>query len=247
MARRRFLVDQIDGDTAELRGEDAHHLARVLRAELDQQYEISDGVHVYLAEVTAITKDRVNFRVLAPIDAPPLPAQVILLAGLIKFDRFEWLIEKTTEIGVSGIIPVNTARSDKGLFEASRKRVERWRRIAHESSQQSRRVSAPEVFEPQQLSQALSTSLANIRYFLDENPGAPALLSVIPPPARISTSDWVALLTGPEGGWTAAERAAASSAGWTPVSLGPLITRAETAAISAASIVLHAWWATQLE
>jgi len=246
MARRRFLVDPIHGDTAELRGEDAHHLARVLRAELDQQYEISDGARVYLAEVKAIAKDRVTFRILAPVDTPPLPVHVILLAGLIKFDRFEWLIEKATEIGVSGIIPVNTARSDKGLFEASRKRVERWRRVAHESSQQSRRVSAPEIFEPQPLSQALEPA-ANIRYFLDENPGAPALLSVIPPAARISTSDWVALLTGPEGGWTADERAAAVSEGWAPVSLGPLVMRAETAAISAASIVLHAWWATQLQ
>jgi 16S rRNA (uracil1498-N3)-methyltransferase len=172
--------------------------------------------------------------------------QLILLAGLIKFDRFEWLVEKATETGALGIIPVETARSEKGLLEAARKRVERWRRIAYESSQQSRRVSPPEIFDPQPLPAALETK-ATLRYFLDEKPGLPPLLAAIPPAAERASTDWVALLTGAEGGWTDAERAAAVAAGWTPVSLGPLILRAETAAITAAGIVLHAWWATQLE
>jgi 16S rRNA (uracil1498-N3)-methyltransferase len=246
MARRRFLVDEIRDDTAELRGGHARHLIRVLRAELAQQYEISDGSRVYLAEVKALASDRVTFRVLAPIDAPPLPVQVVLLAGLFKFDRFEWLVEKATEIGVSGIIPVNTARTEKRLLEAARKRVERWRRIAYESCQQSRRVSPPEIFDPQPLTAALGTK-ATFRYFLDEKPRLPPLFSITPPPAERSNSDWVALLTGAEGGWTEAERTAASVAGWTPVSLGPLILRAETAAITAAGMLLHAWWISQLE
>lgn len=246
MARRRFLVDQIRDNTAELFGERARHLARVLRAELDQQYEISDGARVYLAAVQAIAKDRVTFRILAPVDAPPLPVQLILLAGLFKFDRFEWLVEKATETGASGIIPVDTARSEKGLFEAARKRVERWRRIAYESSQQSRRVSPPEIFDPLPLTAALDTK-ATLRYFLDEKPGLPPLFAAIPPAAERLNTDWVALLTGAEGGWTDAERAAVVAAGWTPVSLGPLILRAETAAVMAASLLQHAWWASQLE
>jgi len=246
MARRRFLVDRIHGNTAELHGEDARHLARVLRATPGQQYEISDGSAVYLAEISALEKDRVVFQTLAALDTPPAPIRLTLVAALIKFDRFEWLVEKATEVGVAAIFPVEAARSDKGLFEAARKRAERWRRIAHESSQQARRIGPPEIAAAQPLAAALA-ALAGPRYLLDEQPGAPPLLSAIPPPAARRGPDSVALLTGPEGGWTDAERAHAIAAGWQPVSLGPSILRAETAAIAAAALLVHAWWASQLK
>jgi len=147
---------------------------------------------------------------------------------------------------VAAIVAVNAARSEKGLLEAARKRAARWRRIAHESSQQARRLGPPEIGEPQPFGAVIS-SAADYRYFLDEKPGAPPLLAVIPPPPDRRASDSAALLTGPEGGWTDAERAAAVAAGWKPVSLGPLILRAETAAIAAAGVLAHAWWASQLE
>ena len=246
MARRRFLVHEIREGAAELRGDDARHLARVLRAEPGQQYEISDGAAVYLAEVSAVGKDRVAFHLLKPIDAPPAPVHLALLAALIKFDRFEWLVEKATELGVAAIIPVNAARSEEGLLEAAQKRVERWRRIAHESSQQARRLRPPEIAGPQSLAEAIRTPSGH-RYFLDEKPGAPPLVSALPPPAKRRAVDSGSLLAGPEGGWIEAEREAAIAAGWTPVSLGPLVLRAETAAIAAIGILTHAWWASQLE
>lgn len=246
MARRRFLVERVRDNAAELRGEDARHLARVLRAEPGQQYEVSDGASVYLAEIAAVEKERVIFRVVEALDTPPAPVRLTLYAALVKFDRFEWLVEKAAELGVAAIVPVNAARSEKGLLEAARKRVERWRRIAHESSQQARRLGPPEIGEPQPLATAIAAG-TSLRYFLDEKPGATSLAAAIPPHRERRRSDAVALATGPEGGWTDAERAAATAAGWTPVSLGPLILRAETAAIAAAAIVTHAWWASQLE
>src|SRR5260370_5544336 len=114
MARRRFHVDQIRDQTAEIRGEDARHLARVLRAERGQQYEISDGAALFLAEIATVEKDRVVFRAVEALPAPAPGVRLTLLAGLIKFDRFEWLVEKATELGVAGIIPVNAARTGKG-------------------------------------------------------------------------------------------------------------------------------------
>ena len=145
MARRRFLVEHIRDNTAELRGDDARHLARVLRAEPGQQYEISDGAGVYLAEIAAVEKDRVIFRVVETLDTPPELVRLTLCAAIVKFDRFEWLVEKATELGVAAIAPVDAARSERGLVEAARKRAERWRRIAHESSQQARRLSPAEI------------------------------------------------------------------------------------------------------
>jgi 16S rRNA (uracil1498-N3)-methyltransferase len=246
MARRRFLVEPVHDNTAELRGEDARHLARVLRAEPGQPYEISDGTGVYLAVIASVERERVTFRVVEALDPPPAPVRLTLFAALIKFDRFEWLVEKATELGVAAIVPVNAARSEKGLLEAARKRAERWRRIAHESSEQARRLGPPEIGEPQPLAAAIGPP-AGLRYFLDEKAGMPPLAAVIPPHGERRGSDSVALLTGPEGGWTDAERAAAIAAGWAPVSLGPLVLRAETAAIAAAAILTHAWWASQLE
>jgi 16S rRNA (uracil1498-N3)-methyltransferase len=250
MARRRFMVECVRDNEAELRGEDAYHLSRVLRAAPGQQYEISDGTSVYLAEIAAIERDRVIFRVLDAIDAPQLPLRLTLYAAIVKFDRFEWLVEKATEVGVTAIVPVNAARSEKGLMEAARKRAERWRRIARESSQQARRLGPPEIGEPTSLAAAIADGNAastGLRYFLDEKPGGAPLAAVLPQPPARRSSDSVALLTGPEGGWTDAERAAAIASGWVPVSLGPLVLRAETAAIGAAGILTHAWWASQLE
>lgn len=246
MARRRFLVEHVRDNAAELRGEDARHLARVLRAEPGQQYEISDGAGVYLAEIAAVEKERVVFRVINALDTPLAPVRLTLCPALIKFDHFEWLVEKATELGVAGIVPVDAARSETGLSEAAQKRGARWRRIAHESSQQARRLSSPQICAPLSLSVILEVSIG-LRYFLDEKPGALPLLAAIPPHADRRIGDRVLLLTGPEGGWTDPERAAAIAAGWTPVSLGPLILRAETAAITAIGIVTHAWWASQLE
>jgi len=232
-------VDAIHGGAAELRGDDARHLTRVLRAEAGRQYEISDSRQAYLAEIEEARGDRVVFRVMEPVDSPALPVRITLCAALVKFDRFEWTIEKATELGVERILPVGTARGEKGLLEASRKRCQRWERIARESSQQARRVSAPEIAPAAGFNQTLELE-ADQRYFLEETV-APPLLRLLP--AGRAATDRVALLTGPEGGWTAAEREAAAAAGWRSASLGPLVLRAETAAIAAVAAIINAWMA----
>jgi len=91
---------------AELRGEDARHLTRVLRAEAGQRCEISDGQSAYLAEIAEARGERAVFRVIEPLDTPAMPLDITLCAALIKFDRFEWIIEKATELGVERILPV---------------------------------------------------------------------------------------------------------------------------------------------
>jgi 16S rRNA (uracil1498-N3)-methyltransferase len=237
LARRRFFVDAIHNDSAELRGEDARHLTRVLRVEAGQRYEISDNRNVYLAEIAEARGERVVFRVIEPIASAELPVRITLLASLIKFDRFEWIIEKATELGAERIVPVEASRTEKGLFEASRKRSERWSRIAREASQQSRRVRVPEILPAVRLGEALRES-ADFRFVLEETTAPPLLRAL---PAEHRDDSRVALVTGPEGGWTDREREEASEAGWQPVSLGPQLLRAETAAAAAIAIVVNAW------
>jgi 16S rRNA (uracil1498-N3)-methyltransferase len=239
--RRRFFVGEVRNGHAEIEGDEARHLARVLRVEAGQRYEISDNHRVYLAEIESARKDRVVFRTIESIETQPLPVHLILCAALIKFDHFEWMIEKAAELGVAEVVPVETVRSERGLERAAPKRLERWRRILLEASQQSRRAHFPEIAEPLPLREVLQRD-AKHRFALDEDAAAPPMLSTLPD--RRAADDSVALLAGPEGGWTDEERTAFREAGWSPVSLGPLILRAETAALAGLAIVSAAWFAS---
>ena len=236
MARRRFFVDKVHDHRAELNGEEARHLSQVLRVEIGQKYEISDNTRVYLAEVEMVRKERIVFRTLETLPfAEPL-VHVTLLAALIKFDHFEMILEKATELGVAVIVPVEAARSERGLERAAEKRLARWRRIVLESSQQSRRARLPEVTASVAFAEAVKQE-SSARLFLDEERTGIAILAALShKPATVS------LLIGPEGGWTDPERTAANAAGWTSASLGPQILRAETAAIAAMAILNAAFY-----
>lgn len=237
LARRRFFVDAVRAGMAELRGDEARHLTRVLRVEPGQRFEISDNQSAWLAEIIEARGERVVFRAIEALDAPPPPVRITLCAALIKFDRFEWMIEKATELGVDRILPVHATRSERGLAEAARKRTERWVRIARESSQQSRRVRVPEILAAVAFEKSLSLE-ADHRYLLDEEEAPPLLRST---PAERPAGSRIAVLVGPEGGWTGAERQISAAAGWQPVSLGPQVLRAETAAAAALAVLMNAW------
>ena len=197
--RRRFFVDQVRNGHAEIAGDDARHLTRVLRVEVGQRYEISDNRSVYLAEIETARKEHVIFRTLEKLPVIEPPVRMILCAAIVKFDHFEWMIEKATELGVAAIIPMVSVRTERGLDKAAPKRLERWRRIGLEASQQSRRAHLPEIAEPAAWEDALATPGA-YRYALDENSTQP-LPAMFPVERR--AEDSVVLLIGPEGGWTA--------------------------------------------
>src|ERR1700722_19672263 len=176
--RRRFFVDEVRNGQGEINGDDARHLTRVLRVEPGQRFEISDNTNVYLAEIETAHKERVFFRTLEKLEArQPLP--IVLCAALIKFDHFEWMIEKATELGVAEIVPVETIRSERGLERATHIRVHGCPRLALEASQQARRAFLPEVLEPEPLRNTLARE-ATYRFALDENPAARPLNIALP-------------------------------------------------------------------
>jgi 16S rRNA (uracil1498-N3)-methyltransferase len=237
MARRRFFVSEIRRGIAELTGADAEHLVRVLRAEVGQVYELSDNQNVYLATVETARKSLVSFRVTEKLEEPAASVYLTVVPALIKFDRFEVLVEKATELGVNVIQPFEATRTEHGLAQAAVKRLARWEKIAVEASQQSRRGHLPRVEKPVRFAQALETE-APLRLFLDEDVAPPIGTQL---PAERSAADRVALLSGPEGGWTEEERMAARAAGWQPCSLGRMILRSETAAIAGLAVIQAAW------
>jgi 16S rRNA (uracil1498-N3)-methyltransferase len=236
MARRRFFVDQVHNGQAEITGENAHHLTRVLRVEVGQKFEITDNEGAWLASVESVRKDLVRFNLIEELPGEPALPEITLYLALIKFEKFEWAVEKATELGVTRIVPVEANRSEHGLFAGAQKRSERWRRIAREASEQSRRLRVPEIGDAMRLQEALKDA-ATHRCWFDEQPGAKPLLDTF----EFGAGESAALLIGPEGGWIDAERLQFDAAGWTPVSLGPLILRAETAVCAALAVLSQMW------
>ena len=236
--RRRFFVSQFAGDTAVMEGEAAHHLGRVLRAQPGQLYELSDGQQVRLGRIEKVTRDRIEFALLDEIPAHQPALELTLLLSVVKFDAFEWALEKATELGVSSIVPLAAARSEKALLAAAGKRAERWKKILAEASQQSRRVRVPELQALSHPTQAFAVqNPVAAKVMLSERPDAHALRQVL---QAETTLNQAALAIGPEGGWTEAEFTAALAAGFREASLGKLILRTETAVVAALAAINYA-------
>jgi 16S rRNA (uracil1498-N3)-methyltransferase len=236
MSRRRWIADEVSGDRAALVGEHADHLVRVLRARLGQEFDIATGEAVRRGRITNLSDQRVEFELGERVSHSDL-VDVTLLLSIFKFDRMEWAIEKCTELGVARIIPVIARRTDSHLVSASAKRLDRWRRIAQQAAEQSRRDSPPEVVKPMRFLESL-TCPADFRIVLAESEDQTLLRDVVKPDAAADGA--IALAVGPEGGWTEDELKSFQQAGWISASLGKTILRAETAAIAATAIVLSA-------
>jgi len=236
MTRRRFIADESQGDRAALIGEHATHLSKVLRAKVGQEFDIAIDGAARRGEITSISTDRVEFQLNEEVQpASTKQLQVTLLLSVFKFDRFEWALEKAVELGATTIVPVIARRTEPHLATAAAKRVDRWRRIARESSQQSRRAAEPEISAPIDLKSAVESAH-----------GSRVLLSEHESPERISLKTILAavasgpltLAIGPEGGWTQDELKLFVTPDWQFASLGPTVLRVETATIAALAIAL---------
>lgn len=234
--RRRFFVDGFDEKRAVLIGDSAHHLGRVLRAQPGQVYEVSDGASVWLGKIEFADRDRVEFSLIEPVPTFISGLEKTLLLAVVKFDAFEWALEKATELGVNRIVPLAAARSDKGLVLAAEKRADRWKKLVFEASQQSRRVKLPELAAVMQLEAAFKSTAAPLKLMLSERREALSLRPVL----NGSHAQHVAMAIGPEGGWTDQEFASAISAGFQEASLGKEILRTETAVTVSLAVLNYA-------
>jgi 16S rRNA (uracil1498-N3)-methyltransferase len=158
MTRRRWIADEFSDHRAALTGAHAAHLSRTLRARVGQEFEVACGDRVRTATVASVSDDRVEFTLGEEVTSDAV-IPITLLLAVFKFDRMEWAIEKCIELNVTTIVPVIARRTEKHLALAASKRVERWRRIAREAAEQSRRASPPEILEPMKLLEALEGEL----------------------------------------------------------------------------------------
>jgi 16S rRNA (uracil1498-N3)-methyltransferase len=198
-----------------------------------QCFDVAAGETLRSGRITSVTPERVEFELGEEIPALATP-NISLLLAIFKFDRMEWAIEKCAELGVARIVPVIARRTDSHLVRAADKRVERWRRLGQQASEQSRRTTVVMVNEPMKLKDAASLS-APTRVVLAESERhimlKDSLQSHLP-------SDELLIAVGPEGGWTEDEIGIFFQRGWKSASLGSTILRAETAAIAATAIAM---------
>lgn len=244
--RRRFFVDGFKGSSATLTGDAANHLARVLRAERGQLFELSDGESLWLAEIETVGRDEIHFSLVEQLPVHMAALRVTLLLAVVKFDRFEWAIEKATELGADEIVPLVADRSEHGLIAAAAKRAQRWERILTESAQQARRMRVPLLCEASKPRDAFAAAGAQVRLLLSERSGARPMRALLEPAAAAVHGEGptnVAIAIGPEGGWTDAEFAVAAASGFSEAALGANIMRTETAVCAALAAVQYAFGA----
>lgn len=237
---RRFFVppQAIVGQEAHLGPDLAHRMGRVLRLRGgDHVLLLDNSGREYEVELTALTATGAQGVVLASSEGAGEPSvRLVLYQALIKGQRFDWVLEKGTELGVIAFVPVVSGRSQVRPSRASSARVERWRRVIAEAAEQSGRSRLPQISPPLPFDEACA-SAAGLRILPWEGEREVSLGDVL---AREEPVDVVSLFIGPEGGFPSEEVELARQQGVRTVSLGPRILRAETAAIVAAALVLHA-------
>jgi 16S rRNA (uracil1498-N3)-methyltransferase len=231
MSDRFFCPDAATGDRFRLEGDEARHLSRVLRLGAGATVEVFDGRgHATLAEVLAAGKDVVELRRIGQaLPDRALPISITLATAVPKGDRFDWLVEKATELGVARLIPLRTERS---VVDPGRSKLERLRRAVVEASKQCGRNRLMEIGAPVEWTEFLRDEPLNPR--LIAHPGG-LRFAGWPVPSPATT---VVLAVGPEGGFSKDEVASAVDAGWCVVGLGSTLLRVETACLTGCARLL---------
>ncbi|MDB6003356.1 MAG: Ribosomal small subunit methyltransferase [Prosthecobacter sp.] len=219
-----------------LTGDDAQHCSRVMRKQAGDSIEIFDGAgRVAVCEITLVSKADVQAKIISETRVEAFHSSIHLLPALIKAEPFEWLLEKAVELGAASVQPIITERTVIHLDAAqTEKKLAKWRRHMIESAKQCHTPFVPELRAPVALAVGLKFQ-AEFKLIPALSEHSRTLKQALPE----SKPKSVAVLIGPEGDFTAEEEARAFAAGFVPVTLGPLVLRAETAGIATLAILGH--------
>ncbi len=249
MTRRRFFAPPSafkSDESVTLTSDEARHLRDVLRLKPGAEVHVFNGAgREFCCVVSRIARDVTALEVLNEVEParPESPLSLKLAVALLKGEKFEFVVQKATELGATAIVPVITRFADIRLRDQSDayKRVGRWQRIALEAAKQSGRAVVPGVSNPVAFSTLLNdtASVGSLRLMFSERGGGS--LSDMQAKAGQDGREpaMIEALVGSEGGWADEEIQEARAAGWQIVTLGGRTLRAETAAISVAAILQH--------
>jgi 16S rRNA (uracil1498-N3)-methyltransferase len=241
MSTNRFFVatSDFEGDRVRLSREQAHQVRQVLRLRSgDTIVVLDDRGMEYEVTLTTVSQSETVGQITSSREAPGEPTvRLTLFQSLLVREKFEWVLQKATEIGVAQIVPVLTARSLVRTKQIEENKLDRWRRIVVEAAEQSHRGRIPKI-EPAILFGDVFSRFVGFDRFLIAAPSHTATLhDALLGIGREAPS--IALMIGPEGGFTNEEVAVAREKGAVAVGLGPRILRTETAAVVASALVLY--------
>lgn len=248
MTSKRFFIKKSDlrSSTILLHEEEHHHLSRVARIKPEEKVWLFDEQGTsYLARVEEIRKDATRLSILEKLDKVKPKVNITLAQALIKSKKMDIIIQKSTELGITNIIPVITTRVIVKVEEKIQKKIERWNKIALEAVKQSQISFLPSILSPIPLKKLIEERHEEKKLLLSENRGkylrdilirnSGSELQIEEPPSS------VLILVGPEGGWTEEEEKYILKHGYEAVSLGRQILRAETAALCSLALISHFW------
>ena len=239
----RFYAPDLDpgSGSARLSPDEAHHLTRVLRLAAGDIVTVFDGRGIeWRARIARASRETATLTLLEPVTARVPAVAVTLVQAIIKGEAMEDVVRDSTMIGVAAIQPVVSDRTTvkrRALAPA----YERWRRIALSSAKQCGTARLPEIFEPAQFGEWLTSPLPEHSYLLIEPGASLTEVTTVRHLATTPAPSSALLLVGPEGGWTESEREAAQAAGAIPLSLGPLTLRANAVALAAGAALIAIW------
>ena len=242
MSRRRFYAPvsafNLENGTITLAADEARHLRDVLRLKSGDEVYVFNGVGgEFRCSVVNTKRDSAELRVESEVEPakPESPLRLELCVALLKGEKFDLVVQKATELGVTRIVPLMTRYADIHLRDESdaTKRVARWQRIALEAAKQSGRAFVPEVSVPASFEPVLAGTRDDELCLMFSERGGGSLAEVR------TTSKAIKALVGSEGGWSDEEIEGARAAGFHLVTLGGRILRAETAAITIAALLQH--------
>lgn len=246
MTSNSFFIRQTDSNSpyVYLEGEEHYHLSCVARICPKEKVWLFDSHgQSYLAQVEEIEKERTRLLILEKKEAEEAKTKITLAQALIKAKKMEFLIQKSTELGVASFVPVITARSLIKTEEKATKKLGRWQRIAREAVKQSKNSWLPSISPPLSLERVIKEIKAEKRLFLNEDKGKylREILIQHRKSQRAKSPQSAILLIGPEGGWTREEAELILANGFEEVSLGKNILRSETAALCSLALISHFW------
>jgi 16S rRNA (uracil1498-N3)-methyltransferase len=242
MSANRFFIptSDFDGEQVRLSREQAHQVSHVLRLKTGDTITVLDGTgQEYDVTLTAVSSTEAVGRIAGQRRAAGEPVvELTLFQSLLAREKFEWVLQKATEVGVAQVVPVLTERSLVRVKRMEAGKLDRWRRIVAEAAEQSQRGCIPRLEQVRTFPEAM-VQLPDFDRCLIAAPfqEAAALRDTLRGLGGTEAS--IALLIGPEGGFTPEEVALAWERGAVPISLGRRVLRTETAAVVAAALVLY--------
>lgn len=245
MTANLFFLEKarLRGPDCVLEGAEHHHLGRVARLRPgDDVWLFDEEGGKVSARVEEVEAERTRLRLGLRLPPGAGGPAVVLVQALLKNKAMDEVVAGAVEWGAAAILPVTAERSVVRLDDGGGRKLDRWRQVALAAAKQCKSGRLPSFEPPVPLPAFLSAARPGHKIILTEHGGRPLkdVLADVPGSAETSASEAWLLLVGPEGGFTAGEVEAAAAAGYEPVSLGPNILRAETAALSALAILIHA-------